>query len=172
MVSGDYLGMSLSIADMDTENLTYFGYCSEGEFRLQKCRECGFIRYPPGTACPWCANRSFEWVLVEGQGEVHSYGEVHHAVQKSLSEKVPYMILVVDLDVQKGKPTEHEALRVAGNLVDEDGELASPELIGRVGIGTRVRMVFHKVSNGLALPFWTLDKNTEQPGTPWRYPEN
>ena len=31
MVSGDYLGMSLSIADMDTENLTYFGYCSEVE---------------------------------------------------------------------------------------------------------------------------------------------
>ena len=81
------------------------------------------------------------------------------------------MILVVDLDVQKGKPTEHEALRVAGNLVDEDGELASPELIKKVGIGTRVRMVFHKVSDGLALPFWTVDKNTEQPRTPWRYPE-
>ena len=171
MISGDYLGMSLSIADMDTENLAYFGYCSEGEFRLQKCLECGLIRYPPGTACPWCANRIFEWVLVEGRGEVHSYGEVHHAVQKSLSEKVPYMILIVDLDAQKGQPTEHEALRVAANLVDEEGGLAPPALIKNVGIGSRVRMVFHKVSDGLALPFWALDENTEQPRTPWRYPQ-
>ena len=42
------------------------------------------------------------------------------------------MVLLVDLDTQKGKPTEHEALRVVGNLVTPDGELApgaaSPEL--------------------------------------------
>jgi hypothetical protein len=40
-----------------------------------------------------------------------------------------------------------------------------------VGIGTRVRMIFNKVSEGFALPHWTIDEETEQPATPWRYPQ-
>ena len=81
------------------------------------------------------------------------------------------MILIVDLDTQKGEPSEHEALRVAGNLVTADGELAPPDLVKQVGIGSRMRMVFADVSEGLALPMWTLDEDAEQPENPWRYPQ-
>ena len=52
-----------------------------------------------------------------------------------------------------------------------DGDLAPPELVARVGIGTRVRMVFKDVAPGLAVPLWTLDEAAEQPAAPWRYPE-
>ena len=58
------------------------------------------------------------------------------------------MVLLVDLDTQKGKPTEHEALRVVGNLTTPDGTLAPPDMVKRVGIGTRVRMVFTDVGAG------------------------
>jgi hypothetical protein len=81
------------------------------------------------------------------------------------------MILLVDLDTQKGKPSEHEALRVAGNLLTADGEFAPTEMIKKVGIGTRVRMIFKKVSDGFALPHWTIDEEAEQPANPWRYPQ-
>ena len=81
------------------------------------------------------------------------------------------MVLLVDLDTQKGKPTEHEALRVVGNLTTPDGALAPPEMVKRVGIGTRVRMVFSDVADGLALPQWTIDESATQPDQPWRYPE-
>jgi hypothetical protein len=46
------------------------------------------------------------------------------------------MILLVDLDTQKGQPSEHEALRVVGNLLTADGEFAPLEMIKKVGIGS------------------------------------
>lgn len=170
MPEGEYRGMSLAILDVDHENRVYFEHCAAHDFHLQRCTACGLLRYPPGTACPWCRNREFAWTPVEGRGEVHSYGEVHQAIQPQLREKTPYLILLVDLDAQKGEPTAHEALRVAGNLATPDGELAPPELVRRVGIGSRVRMVFADVAEGLSLPMWTLDEDAEQPERPWRYP--
>ena len=61
------------------------------------------------------------------------------------------MVLLVELDTQKGKPTEHEALRVIGNLTTPDGMLAPPDVVKRVGIGSRMRMVFSDVAPGLAM---------------------
>ncbi|HXT78100.1 MAG TPA: OB-fold domain-containing protein [Acetobacteraceae bacterium] len=170
-VRGDYLGMTLSLDDLDGENVTYFRYCAEHRFHLQKCNACALLRYPPTTACPWCSSPDATWAPVEGKGEVHSYEEVHHAIQPAFKAKTPYMVLLVDLDTQKGKPTEHEALRVVGNLTTPDGQLAPPDIVRKVGIGTRVRMVFSDVAEGLALPQWTIDEGAVQPAKPWRYPQ-
>ena len=65
-------------------------------------------------------------------------------------------------------PTETEAIRIWGNLTDADGELAPPDLVRSVGIGTRVRIVYKDVGEGFALPQWTVDESAGQP-TPWRY---
>ena len=170
-MQGDYLGMSLSIDDLDHENLSYFKYCSEHDLHLQKCDDCRLLRYPPTTGCPWCASPLATWTSVEGKGEVHSYEEVHHAIQPAFKAHTPYMVLLVDLDTQKGQPSEHESLRVVGNLTMPDGVLAPPEMVGRVGIGSRVRMVFSDVAGGLSLPQWTLDTSAKQPAKPWRYPQ-
>ena len=170
-VQGTYLGMPLDVNDLDVENLAYFKHCAQHDFHLQKCSACGLLRYPPTTGCPWCASPMSEWVPVEGKGAVHSYTEVHHAIQPAFKAHSPYLILLVDLDTQKGKPSEHEALRVVGNLVTQDGTLAPAEMVRRVGIGTRVRMVFADVSPGLAIPHWTIDEGAEQPAKPWRYPQ-
>ena len=102
---------------------------------------------------------------------MHSYTEVHHAIQPAFKAATPYMVLLVDLDTQKGKPSEHEALRVMGNLTTPDGKLAPADMVRKVGIGTRVRMVFSDVVDGLSIPQWTLDETAEQPANPWRYPQ-
>ena len=170
-IQGEYMGMMLTIEDLDGENRDFFRYCAAGEFRLQRGRQSGLLRYPPTTACPWTGDRESEWVAVDSRGMVHSYGEVHHAIQPAFKDKVPYLILLVDLDTQKGQPSEHEALRVGGNLVMPDGRFALPEQIRRVGIGTRVRMVLVDVTEGMALPQWTIDEDAVQPENPWRYPQ-
>jgi uncharacterized OB-fold protein len=169
-ITANYLGMPLDVSGLDTENLEYFRHCAAHAFHLQACTACNLIRYPPTTACPWCAQPAARWVAVEGRGSVHSYTEVHHAIQPAFRKHTPYLILLVDLDTQKGQPTADEALRVVGNLTTADGVLAPPDMVRKVGIGTRVRMVFSDVAPGLALPQWTIDE-TAAPATPWRYPQ-
>jgi uncharacterized OB-fold protein len=167
-VQGNYMGMALSV---EGENIAYFKHCADHNFHLQKCDDCKLLRYPPTTACPWCASANATWTAVEGKGTVYSYNEVHHAIQPAFKAKTPYMLLLVELDTQKGKPTEDEGIRVAANLTLPNGEFAPPDAVKRVGIGSRMRMVFADVGPGLSLPQWTLDESATQPATPWRYPQ-
>ena len=170
-VQGNYMGMALSVDDLDGENIAFFKHCADHNFHLQKCDDCKLLRYPPTTACPWCASANATWTAVEGKGRVYSYNEVHHAIQPAFKAKTPYMLLLVELDTQKGKPTEDEGIRVAANLTLPNGEFAPPDAVKRVGIGSRMRMVFADVGPGLSLPQWTLDESAAQPATPWRYPQ-
>jgi uncharacterized OB-fold protein len=170
-IEGNYLGMTLRIDDLDVENVEYFKYCAEHDFHLQAGTESGLLRYPPTTADPWTMQGESTWKRVEGKGTVHSYTEVHHAIQPAFRDHTPYMVLLVDLDTQKGEPTPDEALRVIGNLCTPDGRLAPPDMVKRVGIGTRVRMVFADVAEGLSLPQWTIDETAAQPANVWRYPQ-
>jgi uncharacterized protein len=169
-IAAQYLGMPLDVSELDTENVEYFRHCAAHAFHLQACTACNLLRYPPTTACPWCANPGSRFVPVDARGSVHSYTEVHHAIQPAFRGHTPYLVLLVDLDTQKGVPSPDEAIRVVGNLATADGALAPPEMVRKVGIGTRVRMVFSDVAPGLALPQWTIDENAAQP-VPWRYPQ-
>ncbi len=168
-IQATYLDMGLDLNDLEVENLAYFKYCAAHDFHLQQCEACNLIRYPPSTGCPWCADPRARWVPVEGRGAVHSYGEVHHGIQPAFKARTPYMVLLVDLDTQKGQPTPDEAIRVVGNLATPDGVLAPADMVKKVGIGTRLRMVFSDVAPGLALPQWTLDDDAQQPANVWRY---
>ena len=170
-VRGEYMGMGLTVDELDIENTEYFRHCAEHDFHLQACAQCGRLRYPPTTACPWCTTLESAWRQVEGKGAVHSYTEVHHAIQPAFRDFTPYLVLLVDLDTQKGEPTADEALRVVGNLCTPDGKLAPAEMVKTVGVGTRVRMVFTDVTEGLSLPQWTIDDSAQQPAKVWRYPQ-
>ena len=167
-LQGEHLGMQVRLGDEDPEVRDYFGWCGRHELRLQRWHSNELMSYPPSTASPWDGSEGFDWVPVSGRGEVVSYSEVHHPIMAAFAEHLPYLILRVELDEQRGQPTEHEAIRILGNLVTTEGVLAPPELVAQVGIGTRVRVVFAELGEGLALPQWCVDEEAEQP-TPWRY---
>jgi hypothetical protein len=168
-LEGEYLGMELSIPDTDPERRTFFEWCGKHEMHLQRWQSNGLLSYPPGTANPWDGTPEHDWAAVSGRGTIASYVEVHHAIHGAFRGKTPYLILLVELDEQRGQPSEHESLRVVGNLVTSDGSLAPAGIVGKVGIGTRVRVVYLDVGAGFALPQWMLDETADQP-TPWRYP--
>lgn len=171
MIKAAYLGTSVELSELEKDNRDYFAYCASHDFHLQRCGDCGLLRCPPTTGCPYCGAGSAQWVPVDGRGEVHSYAEVHHAVHPAFKAHLPYIVLLVDLDTQRGSPGPHDALRVVGNLTLPDGTLAPPHLVQEVGIGTRVRLVFTDLAPGLSLPQWTVDRAAPQPGTPWRPPD-
>jgi len=64
-IRGEYLGMGLTVDDLDIENIEYFRHCAEHDFHLQGCAQCGRLRYPPTTACPWCASLESTWKRVD-----------------------------------------------------------------------------------------------------------
>ena len=82
----------------------------------------------------------------------------------------PYLLLLVELDEQRNEPAEFDGLRLQANLATAEGELAPPEVVRTVGIGTRVKVVFKDIGEGIAMPLWTIDEDAEQPDEPWRYP--
>lgn len=169
-LTGEYLGMSVHLDDLDQENQAFFSWCGKHELRVQECSGCGKKRVPPTTACPFCAHGESAWVPVSGKGTVYSYGEVHHAIQPAFRQFTPYLLLLVELDEQRGEPGEFDGLRLQSNLATTSGELAPPELVTQVGIGTRVSVVFKDIGEGIAMPLWVIDEDAEQPDNLWRYP--
>ncbi len=166
---GTYLGMNVSVSDIDLENLEYFKHCGQHDYRLQQCVDCDLLRYPPTTACPWCTQPESRWVPVEAKGVVYSYSEVWHAIMPQFRDHLPYHLLLVELDTQRAVPTEHEAIRIWANLVEADGTLAKPETVRAAGVGTRVRIVYVDVGEGFAIPQFCVDESALQPAAPWRY---
>ena len=63
-IQGDYMGMMLTIEDLDQENRDFFRYCSKKDFRLQRGKESGLLRYPPTTACPWTRDRELSLIHI------------------------------------------------------------------------------------------------------------
>ena len=120
--------------------------------------------YPPTHACPWCQALEWSWKEVSGKGHIYSYEVVHHAIQPGFKDWVPYAVVLVELDEQRGQPTPDEALRIIANLVKPD---FSPEAEAKVAIGARVRVVFQDLADHFALPQFTL---TDEPpvGRAWR----
>lgn len=170
-IQGEYLGMPISVDDVDRENQAFFQHCARHELHLQRCDACDLLRYPPTTACPWCASPDATWAPVSGRGTLYSYGEVHHAIQPVFRAHTPYLLLLVELDEQRNQPNEFDGLRIGGNLATKSGELAPPELVEQVGIGTRLRVIFVDAGDGVSVPLWTIDEEAEQPASPWRYPD-
>ena len=52
---------------------TFWQYCNNGEFRLQRCSGCGKYLWPPSPVCDECLSEDLTWTLVSGKGKVFSY---------------------------------------------------------------------------------------------------
>ncbi|MGH7325173.1 MAG: Zn-ribbon domain-containing OB-fold protein [Candidatus Rokuibacteriota bacterium] len=161
-----YRGMTLLIPDNDSEWKEYFVFARQHRLMLRRCTACGLMRYPPTHACPWCTHLEWTWQEVSGRGTIHSYEIVAHAIQPGFKELTPYVVVLVELDEQRGQPTPDEALRIIANLVKPDLTMEDEK---QVAIGRRVCVVFQDVADHLALPQFTLT-DEPPPGPVWRLP--
>ena len=162
----EYRGMQLIVPENDSEFLGYFEAARQHRLVMKKCTACNLMRYPPGSGCPWCMSLEWTWQEVSGKGTIYSYEIIVHAIQPGFRAVAPYPVVVVELDEQRGVPTEHEGLRLVANLVDRQFQ---PEVEQNVAIGKRVQVVFQDLSEELALPQFTL--STEPPEGPvWQFP--
>jgi uncharacterized protein len=77
-----------------------------GELRLQRCRDCRSMYFPPQPYCPRCAGDQVDVVGASGRGFLYSYVISHLAAP---GFEAPYVIGVVELE---------EGPRLLTNIVD------------------------------------------------------
>lgn len=119
----------------------YWEAANRGELRMQRCVDCGRLRWHPAPLCPDCQSTGHEWALLSGRGRVHTWTEIVHPVHPGARSRVPYLVAEIELDEQAG-------LTMISNLVGTSAE--------RIAIGAPVAVDFVAHPNGQRLPVFRL----------------
>ncbi|HEX4018963.1 MAG TPA: zinc ribbon domain-containing protein [Frankiaceae bacterium] len=97
--------MSGPVADEDSAS--FWEALREHHISLQKCSNCGEVRFPPMPGCPNCGSGECTHVTASGGGRVYSWIVVHRALGTITEADVPCTLATVELD---------EGCRVLGRL--------------------------------------------------------
>ena len=85
---------------IDEVNAPFWQACDppQGEPRLllQRCRDCGGLRCPPGPVCPACGGADFEWQPASGRARLWSWNVFHKAYLPGFDP--PYLTALVQLE--------------------------------------------------------------------------
>ena len=120
----------------DRDSLPFWAGLREGELRVQRCRGCDALRWPPRALCNRCRSFEHAWVALSGRGRVVSFVRTHHVFAPAWRDDVPYEVVMVALD-------EQEDLQLLGRLED-----------ARAEAGLRVRARFVRVDPEHTLLHW------------------
>ncbi|KAG0772744.1 hypothetical protein G6F22_015476 [Rhizopus arrhizus] len=118
----------------------YWDAAKEGRLVIQQCGCCKARQFYPREFCTACLSDSIEWIESAGQGTVYTYTINRRPSNAALSEKVPYVVAMIDLD---------EGVRMMANIIDSPPEA--------VRIGSRVCVCFEQASPEIALPQFRLE---------------
>jgi uncharacterized OB-fold protein len=111
----------------------------DGRLVAAACRRCGTVLLPPRPVCHECQHDHFDWVDLPGTGTIYTFTVVRHALTPALTDVVPYVAAVVELDGTQGA-----GARLVLNVVG-----CEPE---EVRIGDLVQVFFEPVNDVLAVP--------------------
>lgn len=113
----------------------YWEAAKNHELRVQKCSQCGHLRFPPSACCPKCLSLDHEWAKMSGKGEVYTFTVFHHVYGPEWASEVPYATCIIQLQ---------EGPRILSNIVD-----CKP---GEIYISMPVEVVFDNVTLEITLP--------------------
>lgn len=113
--------------------------CRRHELRIQRCGDCGGVRFPPRPGCPSCASLKFAWIPAAGRGSVHSWTVVHAPTLPAFAHLVPYVVGLIRLD---------EGVFMVGQIRG-----VAP---AAVRADTAVRVEFDDVADDVSLPHWRV----------------
>ena len=91
----------------------YWDACNEQRLMMQRCEQCVRFRWHPSPRCGDCGCERYSWELLSGRGRINTWTVVTHPVHPAAVEKVPYIVVVIELEEQVG-------LTMVSNLIDCD----------------------------------------------------
>lgn len=95
---------------------------------LQRCSDCGTFRYPPAGVCFRCLSSAYEWLPLQGTGQLLSWVVFHRQYFSELPP--PYVVAAVKVD---------EGPVMIANLVNAQSD--------RLRIDLPVHVVYEAVSS-------------------------
>jgi len=110
---------------VNADSAPYWQGAREDRLLLQRCRDCGVLRFFPRYLCTACGSDRVDWTEVSGRGTVHSFTIVHRAAFPEFQARTPYVVALIDLE---------EGPRMMTNIVGRDAL--------KVAIGGAVTVTF------------------------------
>jgi uncharacterized OB-fold protein len=128
--------------------VTEFGrHLKDGFLMASRCRDCGFLSFPPRADCPVCLSDAFEFAECSGAGTLVTFTRID-AAPAGFEQLAPYVIGVVDL-------------KETGRLLAWFGETIAEDEI-TIGMPLQVVPRIFEESEQIKV-YYSLEK----PGTRW-----
>lgn len=112
---------------VNADSAPYWEGAREDKLLLQRCGDCGTLRFFPRLLCTECGSENTEWDEVSGRGTVQSFTVVHRAAFPEFQAQTPYIIALIDLE---------EGPRMMTNIIGDDAH--------DVAIGDAVTVAFEE----------------------------
>ena len=136
------------VADRDTQ--PFWDAVAEHRLVVQKCNGCGRWIWQPRPLCPTCHATDLAWTDVSGAARVVSWTVLHPPVLSVWQDKLPFVILLVELDDAPG-------VRMVGQLVDDAGGLLKTDGTAEgIEFGSPLTLRFRVDEAGQTLPAWSI----------------
>lgn len=124
------------------EEKHFFEAARDGHLAFQVCEDCGTRAGYPHSVCPHCLSDRLRWERAAGSGRIYSFTTLHRAGHPALADRVPYTVVLVDLD---------EGVRILADLVEPPGGSAP-------AIGLHVDAVFEELSPEISIPRFRISE--------------
>lgn len=121
------------------ENRPFWEGCREHRLRMQRCDDCGHVRFPISHCCPQCLSEAHHWHDLSGRGTVFAYIVYHQVYDKAFAQDVPYNVALVQLE---------EGPRMYSNVVGTPNDA--------VKVGDALEVVFDQVTPEVTIPRFRL----------------
>jgi hypothetical protein len=105
----------------DEDSAPFWSALREHRLVLQRCADCGEVRFPRMPGCPRCGSNASEDVPSGGRGRIYSWIVVHRPLGSIPEDALPCTIATVELE---------EGCRVLGRVLDGEAALDLPVTAG------------------------------------------
>jgi hypothetical protein len=133
------------VADADTQ--PFWDAARQQRLVVQRCHACEAWIWQPKPVCNKCRARNPVWTDVPGDARVASWTVLHPPVLPVWQDKVPFTVLLVELEEAPG-------VRMVGPLVNDRGDLVRGD--DGLAFGARVSLRWRTDEAGTVLPAWSL----------------
>jgi hypothetical protein len=80
------------------ETQPFWEGCRAGELRLQRCRACDHVQFPPRRYCSGCLSDDIAWERASGRGLVRSWTLVTLPNSAAFVADLPFVMALIGLE--------------------------------------------------------------------------